>query len=200
MLGGSGQRVTLSRALTEIEQNVVDAVVKVILENLSETWASIVPVRFRINGRETRPQMLQVAPPTESMILLVFDIRVSDARGMLNLCIPTSVIDTFGASFTQGWYRTRRQPSTDERSALFENLGRVPLACSALLETTLPARELLRLRVGDIMSLGQALNVPLRLRVGNVDQFEGRPIKNGAKAAIEITAASGAGDSIGDQA
>ena len=43
MLGGSGRRVSADRALTEIEQTVVDAVVKLILEQLSETWAAIVP-------------------------------------------------------------------------------------------------------------------------------------------------------------
>src|SRR3954468_4383072 len=42
MLGGTGQRVVLDRALTEIEQNVVDGVVKLILENLSEAWQPII--------------------------------------------------------------------------------------------------------------------------------------------------------------
>ena len=38
MLGGTGRGVAVNRALTEIEQNVVDAVVKLLLENLTETW------------------------------------------------------------------------------------------------------------------------------------------------------------------
>src|SRR3954471_8031255 len=152
MLGGSGQRVSATRALTEIEQNVVDGVVKLILENLSETWAPIVPVNFKVTARETRPQMLQVAAPNEAMILLVFDIRIGGSRGMLNLCIPTSIIEAFGATFTQGYYRTRRQPTPEERTALFENLGRVPMPVTALLRTSLPARELLALRPGDVVS------------------------------------------------
>ena len=63
--------------------------VKLILENLSEPWAAIVPLRFMTKARETRPQMLQVAAPNEAMILLVFEIRIGGSRGMLNLCIPT---------------------------------------------------------------------------------------------------------------
>ena len=38
MLGGSGYTPAPNRALTEIEQNVIDSVVKLMLENLTETW------------------------------------------------------------------------------------------------------------------------------------------------------------------
>ena len=64
------RRHASNRALTEIEQNVIDAVVKLLLENLTETWRGIVDVQFRISGRETRPQMLQVAAPNEVVLLL----------------------------------------------------------------------------------------------------------------------------------
>jgi flagellar motor switch protein FliM len=186
MLGGSGQRVLLDRALTEIEQNVVDGVVKLILENLSEAWQPIVPAQFRITGRETRPQMLQVAAPNEAMLLLVFDIRVGDARGMLNLCVPTAGMEAIGSTFTQSWYRNRRLPSPDERHALLDNLGRVAMPVTAALETTLPARELLRLSRGDVLSLGCPLTQPLSVRVGNMDQFEGFPVMVGQHAGISI--------------
>src|SRR5688572_8305740 len=80
MLGGSGVNPGPNRPLTEIEINVVDTVVKVLLENLTETWKPIGNVQFRIRGRETRPQMLQVIDHNEIMILLVFDVRLSDQR------------------------------------------------------------------------------------------------------------------------
>ena len=41
MLGGSGESGAPQRALTEIEQNVVDAVVKLLLEHLTETWKTV---------------------------------------------------------------------------------------------------------------------------------------------------------------
>ena len=80
--------------------------------------------------------MLQVTGPTEIVILLVFDIRIADTRGMVNLCIPAAAIEAVGEAFAQGWQRTRRQPSADEESWLHANLGRVQLPVTALLETT----------------------------------------------------------------
>lgn len=192
MLGGSGQGVTANRALTEIEQNVIDSVVKLLLENLSVTWQQFTPVQFRIHGRETRPQMLQVAAPNEAMILLAFDLRIGDARGMLNLCVPISVVETLGARCTQTWYRTQREVGAEERAALHDNLGRVPMKVSASLATTLSTRDFLRLRPGDVISLGLPLHHPISVKVGAMEQFEGRPVRIGHHAgiAIEVTPAS----------
>lgn len=186
MLGGTGQRLPMNRALTEIEQNVVDAVVKLILENLSETWASIVEVHFRISARETRPQMLQVAAPNEAVILLVFDIRIGDARGMLNFCLPAGVIEAAGAGFTQSWSRTRREPNDDERAALRSNLGRIPIPVSAELETSLPARDLLTLAPGDVLSLGVPTRRPVTLRIGSLARFMGRPVRVEGNAGVML--------------
>lgn len=193
MLGGSGQRVTLSRALTEIEQNVIDGVVKLILENLTEAWVPIVPVQFRASGRETRPQMLQVAAPNEPMLLLVFEIKLGGAGGMLNLCIPTAVIEALGATFTQSWNRTRRLPTGEERETLFANLGRVPMPVTALLRTSLSAREFMAIQAGDVITLGVPVSQPLTVRVGHRDHFEGRPVRANGNTGILISAPVEAG-------
>ncbi len=187
MLGGSGRPPQLSRALTEIEQNVIDSVVKLILENLTEAWAPIVSVHFRIHGRETRPQMLQVAAPNEVFILLVFDIKIAEARGMLNLCVPASV----GAGFAQGWHGTHREPTAGERRRLFENLSRVPVEVSASIGTRIQARDLLVLRAGDYLSLGRLIRMPVEVFAGKVMKFKGRPIRADRYVGIDITECRG---------
>jgi flagellar motor switch protein FliM len=189
MLGGSGRGVVLARALTEIEQNVIDAVLKLILENLTETWRSVVDVQFRIHGRETRPQMLQVAAPNEVVVLLGFDIRLGEARGMLNICIPATAIEAVGESFTQTWHRTRREPTERDRRNLMDNLARVSLPVSATLDTTLRTRELLALRPGDVLSLGRSLHSLLDIRVRGSLKYEGRLVAHGAAAAVQIETA-----------
>ena len=72
MLGGTGDSQSIERPLTEIELNVVDSVIKVMLDHLTETWRAVTNVQFKIHARETRPQMLQVTAPMESL-LPVFD-------------------------------------------------------------------------------------------------------------------------------
>ena len=80
MLGGNGSTNVPNRGLTEIEQNVVDAVVRLLLENITELWKPVGGLQFAIHARETRPQMLQISAPNEIFILMVFDVRVGDGH------------------------------------------------------------------------------------------------------------------------
>jgi flagellar motor switch protein FliM len=186
LLGGTGQTPGPNRALTLIEQNVVDSVVNLILDNLTETWRPIANMEFRIQARETRPQMLQVTGPTEIVILLVFDVRIADTRGMVNLCIPAAAIEAVGEAFEQGWQRTRKQPTADEEAWLHANLGRVPLPVTALLETRLSARDLIALRPGDVLSLGHPIAQPVDVHIGQIRRYGGHLMQQGTSAGVLI--------------
>jgi len=186
MLGGSGSGAPPKRALTEIELNVIDAVVRLLLDHLTETWKAVFALEFNIQARETRPQMLQVAGPNEVVILLVFDLKVGDIRGMLNLCIPAGIVEATGSGFTQGWQRTSRDPSAAERLWLHNNLGRVPLSVTTSIETKLRARELVNLRLGDVLSLGVPVQSPVDVRVGNRLKFNGRLTASNGRTAVRV--------------
>jgi flagellar motor switch protein FliM len=189
MLGGSGNSVPPRRALTEIEQNVIDSVVKLLLEHLAETWRTVFDLQFRIQGRETRPQMLQVAGQNEAVIRLAFDVKVGDIRGMLNLCMPSGIIEATGTAFTQGWQRTHREPSPTERAWLEATLGRVPLRVTTTLETRLRARDLVKLEPGDVLSLDIPASAPINVCVENQIKFMGRlaSIEGRRSAIVERT-------------
>jgi len=186
MLGGTGHGVHLSRALTEIEQNVVDGILKLVLENLSDTWRSVMEVHFKISGRDTRPQMLQVAAPNETVLIMVFDVKICDARGLLNFCLPASVIESIGDNFVQNWYRSKREPTAAQRRRLYNALGRIELPVTAAVEMSLPARELLLLRPGDVLSVGKPVSQPINVRVADATKYTGRLVRNNTRAGVTI--------------
>jgi flagellar motor switch protein FliM len=197
MLGGVGQSVPLDRALTDIEQHVVDSVVKLLLETLTDTWRPIVDLAFGIRGRETRPQMLQVAAPNEIVIMVVFDVRIGDSRGMINLCIPASIVEATGGSFAQAWHRQRREPTSVESAWIRENLARAPQSVTAVLESNVTARELLALKTGDVVSLGVPVSKPIDVKVGGTLKFKGRLALDGERAGIRVEyRCDGAGGSL----
>jgi flagellar motor switch protein FliM len=187
MLGGNGAAPIPQRGLTEIEQNVVDAAVKLILKSLTDTWASIVETSdFKIQARETRPQMLQVAAPNEIVVLLAFDIKVGDGRGLLNFCVPASVVEVAGTNLTKTWNRIRRAPTGEDERRLAATLSRVPMPVSARLETTMPAYELVELKPGDVLSLGQSAKLPVEVFVGSLAKFRGRLAGKDGHAVLTI--------------
>jgi flagellar motor switch protein FliM len=187
MLGGEGKNAPVERALTDIEQNVVDSVVKLLLESLTETWRPVVPLTFGIRGRETRPQMLQVASPNDTVVMLAFDMRLGEAQGMLNLCLPAGIVERTDTHFAGALDRHRREPTAKERVWLAENLARVPMPVSAVLETRCTTREVIELRSGDVLSLGVPANRPIDLRVGRTLKFRGLPMVQGGRASVQVS-------------
>jgi flagellar motor switch protein FliM len=183
MLGGSGDAEHIDRPLTEIEQNIVDSVVKMLMEHLTDSWRATGNVQFGIHARETRPQMLQVTGRNEIVVVILFLMKIGETRGTLKLCIPASAIEAVGDSFSQSHNRAAKVPSGDETARLAANLGRVPLAVTAHLSTTLSARELVALRAGDVLTLGRHTGQPVTVSIGSLAAYVGHlTVQNGSLA------------------
>ena len=187
MLGGEARKAAVERALTDIEQTVIDSVVKLLLESLTDTWRPVIDLVFGIRGRETRPQMLQIASPNDTVVMLVFDMRIGDVQGMVNLCLPPSVVEKTDSHFAGALERQRREPAGKERLWLNENLARVPMPVSAVLETRCKTREIVDLRAGDVLSLGVPSNRPLDVRVGRTLKFRGQPTAHDGLASVVVS-------------
>ncbi len=82
MLGGRGEGLNVDHALTDIEQRVVDNVVRLILEQMTEEWHQVGKVEFTIQRRETRPQMLQIAAPNDAVVALSLGVKLAKVRGV----------------------------------------------------------------------------------------------------------------------
>ncbi|MDH4063677.1 MAG: flagellar motor switch protein FliM [Acidobacteriota bacterium] len=186
MLGGAGRTGAPARALTDIEQHVADSVVKILLESLSETWRPIVNVTFEIRGRDTRPQMLQVAAPNETVLMVVFDMSVGDARGMVNLCLPATIVETAGGHFARAWHRQRREPTAIERQWVHEHLSRIVMPVSASIESRLTTRDLLDIKRGDIVSLGVPTHRLVDVHVGRTLKFKGHMSVDEGRLGVHI--------------
>jgi flagellar motor switch protein FliM len=160
--------------------------VKILLEALSETWRPIVKVAFEIRGRETRPQMLQVAAPNETVVAIAFDMAVGDARGTVNLCLPATIVETAGGHFARAWHRQRREPTAIERKWVHDHLARTFMPVSASIESRLTTRDLLDIKCGDVVSLGVPAHRLVDVHVGRTLKFKGRMAIDEGRVGVHI--------------
>ncbi|HLW75867.1 MAG TPA: hypothetical protein VKS01_02760, partial [Bryobacteraceae bacterium] len=69
LLGGSGkQAANIHREITEIEQSILDGLVRVILRDLESAWAAVAPIEFTIEEHETEPTLLQIMAQNEAVV------------------------------------------------------------------------------------------------------------------------------------
>ena len=186
MLGGTGQAPPASRPLTEIEQNVVDSVVKLLLEGIAEAWKPVTNLAFSLRARETRPPMLQVAAPDEAFVVVVFTMNVGEVSGAVHLCIPASVVETASAQFTQAWPRQRREVGAEERAWITEHIARAHVPVVPMVRTSLSASAVLSLAPGEVLSLPLAADRPIDVFVGGVKKLTGRLTNDRGRLMVTI--------------
>src|SRR5580698_1096940 len=122
LLGGDGKlQFSTKREITEIEQVLLDGLLRLILRDLREAWTLVTPIDFTIESIETEPQFLQILAPTEAVVAVAIEIRIGDSIGMMNIAMPSIIIKMMRQKFDQQW-TLRKTASTDIEQTRVLNL------------------------------------------------------------------------------
>ncbi len=175
MLGGPGEPLKQMRTMTDIEQSIFDGVLKLALEDLREAWRGIIDLDFKIQARETSPQLIQIVAPNEVVILVVFEVKMGAVVGMINLAIPSIILEPVANKFDQEMYTGYKKSSTfEEARLLMESLKRCDMAVAAEIRgTTLRLRDVLALQPGDVIPLAKRFDAVLDLTVDGIPRYQG---------------------------
>jgi len=190
MLGGPGDSLKETRSMTEIEQNIFQAIIKLILEDLKEIWRQIADIDFKLIAQETSPQLVQIVAPNEVVVLVVFEIKFGDVMGMMNLCIPAIVFEPIAAKFDQEWY-TGFKKSSDFREAKWLSiwLKRALFPCAAELKdnvTTISVDQFLSLQEGDILTFSAKPDEKMDFSIASYSRFKGKVVTANQKRVFNI--------------
>jgi flagellar motor switch protein FliM len=188
-LGGKGVALAEPRAVTEIEQKILESFLKLIIDDLREAWKPIVELDLQIVGRETRPQLLQIVAPNEVVLSVVFHVQVGEARGMMSLCIPALILEPIMHKFSQSFYSPSREIPPKQTSALLQSLSSVSFPVAAELHgTTAAIADLMNLAPGDVLLLDRHIDQPLEISIGGVVKYVGVLTNKNDRTAAQITA------------
>lgn len=190
MLGGGRESgPPARRPLTQIELRLVARITDLFLAELRRAWENVMPLELTVVRVESNPQLVQVVPPNEVVILISFELTLNDVRGMLNLCIPFNSIERISGKLSSNtWVAYSRRDATPEMVQQIGNSlkgSRVELV-ALLAKTKISTGDLLGLRVGDIITTEQDVSTPLVVRVGGLPKFRGRPGAYKGRKAIRI--------------
>src|SRR5437868_871699 len=98
LLGGGRDPAPIARRpLTEIELRLVSRITNLFLEQLRHAWENVVELTLSVERVESNPQLVQIVPPNEVVVLVSFELTLGEIRGMMNFCIPFNSIERIGA-------------------------------------------------------------------------------------------------------
>jgi flagellar motor switch protein FliM len=188
LLGGSGQRTLKpEREITEIEQSILDVVLRIILNDLRAAWQAVAEMDFVIESHETEPQLLQILAPNEAVVAISMEICIGEMTGIMNLGIPSITVKMLRQKFDQQW-SVRKTRATDDEHTRTLNILRPALirAESALTGPTLSVSSLLALKQDDVLAFDYPLDQPLGLTLNGALKYRGEIVFSGRKRAFQV--------------
>jgi len=192
LVGGSTTRsLAPDRAMTDIEWKVMDGVLNRIKQQLRVSWDSVAELDFEYTSHETNPQLAQSIPPNEPVVLITFEISVGgEESGNMTLCLPHNVIEPVLNRMSSLWFGRKTDPSQQAATYIKSKLTHAPVRMvSHLNDTTITARELLKLDIGDVITLPHKIHDPVHVEIDGLVKFRGKPgvITKRNRKAIRVT-------------
>ncbi|MEX2216412.1 MAG: flagellar motor switch protein FliM [Phycisphaeraceae bacterium] len=184
LLGGSNADLFIpQRPLTAIEMRLVNKILSRAITCLQEAWANVVQLTMRQGESESNPQLVQIVPPNEVVVVIGFELKMGGRAGTMSLCIPYNVIEPVVEKLSsQTWAAYKRGKGAGvNRSRVANQLDSAKVELTAeLARTTIKLSELMNLEVGDIVLTEKPASAPLTLMVegkrkyiGQIGQFKG---------------------------
>ena len=190
LLGGSTMGpAPARRPLTEIELRLVSRITSLFLSEMRHAWENVLQLELGVDRVESNPQLVQIIPANEVVVLISFELTVGETRGMVNLCIPFNSIERISHKLTSNsWISYSKRPPTSESIQQMTNhIADAPVEVVVeLAETTITMADLIGLRVGDIVATEKDINQPLVVSVEGRSKYFAKPGQFKGRKAIEI--------------
>ncbi len=189
MLGGPGKSINRTN-LTDIERPLVRQIIERMFHALKNAWEGVVIVNPGIEGMETSSQFVQIAPPSDVVVTILFEVKVGNQRSAMSLCIPYLVLKPITTKLSaQKWFvNSNRKHSPASKRLLSYQVNQSSVRCSVRLgNAEVTVDEFQNLKAGDVLRLDQKTQDDLTFLVGDVPKFYGKPALQGKKLVFSVT-------------
>ena len=191
LLGGSSGGVVPSRPLSEIETSLIRMIIDRGLKELSYAFENAARVEPTVVAVESNPQFVQLAAPSDMVVVVSFGLRIGEVTTDLSLCYPYSVLEPLlGGMIAQA----DRGADPAAAALLTERVaGRIndtPIELAVVFRSTsMRGQDVLGLRAGDVLHLDHPADALLTATVDDVPLFTVRPAHKGKRVAAQVVAA-----------
>src|SRR6187431_3517576 len=190
LLGGRRGQSTVrveGRPYTTIETGLVKRLIELVLADAELAFKPLSPVKFNIDRLETNPRFAAISRPANAAILVRLRIDMEDRGGTIELLLPYATIEPIRAVLLQMFMGEKFGRDPIWEGHLATEIGQAEIAVEAVLyEAKLPLRDLMRLDVGDTLTLEMKPDANVAVRCGDVILTEGRMGRVGDRVAVRV--------------
>ena len=186
LLGGPGAGQIPQRALSEIEEYLMQDITRVICGELELAWKSL-GLGVTAGEHQKPAQLRKLLLPNERMLVLRLSARVQSAEGELRIFFPVSTAGAMLRKLSMVTPAMSRSTAPAANARIQERL----MDCLCSLELSVPGikvslEEILYLQPGKLLDLGIPVNTPAHLTLEGTEWFESTPVRAGSFRAARL--------------
>jgi flagellar motor switch protein FliM len=187
ILGGSSLETMDLRDLTEIEEQILETVVRLIVQDLHSTWAPVLPLDFQFEQRQRSMQMQSTMLLEEKTLCLSFETRLAETSGSLALIFPAVISNALLRKLSAQWSYSERIPSRDSRRGVRDRLLDSRFTADLSLPSSpLSIRKVMHLEPGHVLMLSKSAREPIHFNIAGKPLFLAYPVRQGARRSARI--------------
>ncbi len=183
MLGSSQLSPPPAREMTTIETSIIKRFFKELLSIWKLTWHALEETDADVDFVTTSVAKIDMRQVEANVVHVVFQVRVGDREGTMNLGLPVSVLRSLMRE--QRGQGEEAQRRIEDIPPAMENV-RVDVAVR-LPAAHIPLAELKTVREGEIIPLGVRTDSPFIIYVNDVPKFTGESGMAEGRMAVRIT-------------
>ncbi|RAI56177.1 flagellar motor switch protein FliM [Roseicella frigidaeris] len=175
------------RPYTTIERTLVERLIGVVLQDLSDAFNPLSPASFRFERLEVNPRFAAVSRLSNACILSRLRVDMEDRGGKIELLLPYATLEPIRELLLQQFMGERFGRDSIWETHLAEELRHTELALDVVLdEQAMPLASVMSLQPGDRITLNVAPGAPVTLRCGEVPLFEAELGRRENRLAVRI--------------
>ncbi len=189
ILGGRGDSYDIERELTDIESNILDTVLRIIMQKLKDAWGSVIELYPIVTSKESSPNVVQIVAQNEIVIMVVLELTIGDTSGMINIAYPVIYLESILSKLANKDIMIGEATSKKSRnSELKELVKRADVTLDSILGTTyISIKQLLELDIGDVIKLDTPSSDKAIISIDKKEVFEVKIGVNRHHKSMQIT-------------
>jgi len=171
ILGGAVKKIVpLQRPLTVIETNLLKGLMDSLCPDLKKSFDPVEKLRPALLKVETNPKLVNIVPPEAGILVVTFGVNLEKLSGVMTLVLPHASLEPLRDKLRESTLSVELRNSDEWPALLASGMTALPVEMSVQVgDVVVMVRDILNFQEGDIIDLGCAPNVPLKVLV------EGRP-------------------------
>jgi flagellar motor switch protein FliM len=184
--GTAAMRVE-GRPYTSIERSLVERLVQVMLNDLSNAFEPLSPITFRFDRLETNPRFATISRPSNAAIVARFRIEMEDRGGKIELLLPFATLEPVRELLLQMFMGEKFGRDSIWETHLADELWQTEIELVAVMDEQ-PGRlkDVFDLKVGSRLMFAATPDSLVEMRCGGVPMYTGRMGRKGDRIAIQI--------------